>query len=66
MRLKWNNIKKDQCPRCNSGLDIDDRGANCKNPNCDLFITKNRLHELKNEMNRNDRAEEELEGYGIT
>lgn len=63
--LKWKNLTIDHCPKCGSGIWTEDDGVTCKNSECDFFITKFRLEELKDKFGRDDIGRSnEFEGYG--
>lgn len=44
--IKWQNLVKKKCPRCESALKINKVGFECSNLSCDFFITKKGLFDI--------------------
>ena len=45
-KLNWENLLKNNCPKCGNYLFSEDPGINCSNYECDFFITRDRFLEI--------------------
>ena len=51
-RLRWNNLRKNKCPKCGSSLIVDVDVLKCSNLTCNFVITVERFKELGMKMNK--------------
>lgn len=54
-KLKWNNLRKNKCPKCNSFLSLfaNDSGYfSCANQNCTFIVSEEKLSRLTMSMTK--------------
>jgi len=60
--MKWKNLNKNHCPKCDSELVTAKRGKQCGR--CGFFISQKKLLELFDNFDRED-LYKKMEGYGF-
>lgn len=56
--MNWKALRDGQCPKCDTELTPDQKGGMSRCGGCGFKITKEKLHQILNDMESIDRSEQ--------